>query len=199
MSKFGYFTVCKADWQVTSYGDLGAYGGLGGSVKHMRFKSPSSGHGLHAILLQGGAGVEVQISCEILTFLNSTIQNMIKAKEGATAESNYKKLNCRKAFSIADIIGSIVTSFNESVTVGVGLKVGGLRVDSSGGPAGPGLLFTIPAEVENDFGFGGGVSAQTGIIIGVGSQFYDYNMEQRFLRELNRRPTDPVIRDPGGF
>ncbi len=199
MSNFGHFAVCKADWQLTSYGDLGVYSGLGGGVKHLKFKSPSSGHGMHGILLQVGAGAELQIGSEVLSFINSAIQNTIKAKEGATAEGNYKKLKCRKPFSIIDIIGAQVTSFSESVTIGVGLKVGGSRVDSSGGPAGPGLLFTLPAEVENDFGIGGGVSGQTGVIIGVGSQFYDYNMEQRFLRELGRKPTDQVIRDTGHY
>jgi hypothetical protein len=195
MQNFDYLTVQKADWEVTSYGDFGAYTGYGGTIRHMKFRSPKLGHGTHTIMLQVGFGAELEISAEILTFINSSVQNLIKAKDGATAESNYKKVKCMTAFSIADIIGSTVVSFSEAMAFGVGLKVGALRVDSAGGPAGPGHLFTIPAAVENEFGFGAGMSAQGGVIIGVGLQYWDYNMQQKFERELRRKPTDPVIMD----
>lgn len=195
LKDFSYFSKKAQDWQATSYGDVGVAAGLGGGVKHLKLWSPSTNLTVNSLLLHGKAGAEIQIKSELLNIINGAIQNFLKGKESVTSEFNYKKLTCYTSFSIENYIGSLCAGFDEAVTIGVGKKVGGLKVSKPG--VGP--LFLIPPEVETMWGLGGGVSAFSGIVIGVGVQFFDYNMQQRYFREKARKPTDPVIRDPGGF
>ena len=129
-------------------------------------------------------GQELEIGSEFLKFINSTVQNLIKGKDAAVSESNYKSVKCVRSFSIQDYIGSSCAGGETSLALGAGYKVGGLIVlnPHSGG------LFSIPAEVEACWGLGGGATTFHGIVIGIGTQFWDYNMQQRFLREKKRKP-----------
>lgn len=195
LRNFSYFSTKVQDWKATSYGDIGVSAGYGGGIKHLKLWSQSKKLKVNSLLLHGSAGIELEINSEFLKVVNGVIQNLLKVKDAATAEFNYKQLKCYRSFSIADYIGSTCAGFDESLAGGMGLKVGGLGVYMPG--VGP--LFSIPPEVENAWGLGGSVTGFTGIIIGVGSQFYDYNMQRRFYMEKNRKATDPVPRPPGGY
>lgn len=195
MKSFEYFQERVQDWKATSYGDVGLSAGYGGGLKHLKLWSPSKNLKVNSLVLQATAGYEIEITSDLLTTINGVIQNLLKTKDAATAESSYKKLNCYRAFSIADYIGSTCAGSDQSFIPGSGIKVGTFVVYQSG----VGLLFSIPPEVEGTWGLGGAMTGFVGTIIGVGTQFFDYNMQQRFMREKARKPTDPVIRDPGGF
>lgn len=192
---FAYFSTKAQDWRATSYGEVGVSAGYGGGLKHLKLWSPGQNLQVNSLIMHGSAGQELEIGSEFLKFLNSTVQQLIKGKDAAVAESNYKSVKCVRSFSIQDYIGSTCAGGETSVALVAGSKVGGLIVlnPSIGG------LFSIPAEVETCWGLGGGATIFRGLVIGVGVQFWDYNMQQRFLREKKRRPTDPVIRDSGGF
>ena len=193
LQNFSYFSDRANDWQATSYGDVGACAGIGGGAKHLKLWSPSIKRSVNSLIVHGAVGVEIKVEAPFLSLINGAIQNVVKGKETATAEGNYKRLTCHTSFSIMNYIGSLCAGFEESLAAGGGRKVGGLKVSSMGfGP-----LFTIPAEVENAWGIGGGVKAFSGVVLGIGTQFYDYNMQQRYWRERNRKPGDPGILDPG--
>lgn len=188
LKKFSYFSTKAQDWKATSYGDVGFSGNYGVGLKHLKLWSPSKSLKVNSLVLQGKVGVEIEITIEFLKFVNGAIQNILKGKESATAESNYKALKCFKSFSIADYIGCQCEGHEESFIIGSGLKVSGLKVFQPLDALNP--LFLIPAEVENTWGLGGSISAFSGLIIGIGTQFFDYNMQQKFQMELNRKPTD---------
>lgn len=195
LQDFSYFSKKAQDWRATSYGDVGVCAGYGGGLKHLKLWSPSQNLKVNSLVLHVSTGAEVEVNSAILTFINSTVQYLVKGKDAATSESNYKTLKCVRSFSIADYIGSTCAGGETSLALGIGDKVGGLVVLNST----VGGLFSIPPEVETCWGIGGGVTAFRGIVLGIGVQFYDYNMQQRFLMELNRKPTDPVIRDAAHY
>lgn len=195
LQDFSYFSKKAQDWRATSYGDVGISAGFGGGLKHLKMWSPSQNLKVNSLVLHVSAGVEIEINSAILSFINSTVQNLVKSKDAATSESNYKTLRCVRAFSIMDYIGSTCAGGETSLALGVGDKVGGLVVLNSS----IGGLFSIPLEVETCWGLGGGSTVFRGVILGIGTQFYDYNMQERFQRELKRKPTDPVIRDAGHY
>jgi hypothetical protein len=179
LKSFDYFSTKAQDWKATSYGDIGISAGYGGGLKHLKLWSPSKNLKVNSIVVHGKVGLEVEIKSDLLNLINGVIQNLIKGKEAATAESSYKPVKCYAAFSITDYIGALCAGFEESITILGGLKVGGLIVSSAGGSP----LFSIPAEVENAWGIGGGATTFSGFVVGVGVQFWDYNMQQRFLME----------------
>lgn len=179
LQSFEYFSTKVRDWKATSYGDVGVSAGLGAGLKHLKLWSPGKNLKVNSILVNGKTGVEIEIKSDLLGLINSVVQNFIKGKESVTAESNFKPLNCYASFSIADYIGALCAGFEESLTAIGGRKVGGLKVSQPG--IGP--LFAIPVEVENAWGIGGGATAFSGFVVGVGVQFWDYNMQQRFLME----------------
>lgn len=179
LQSFSYFSTKAQDWKATSYGDVGVSAGYGAGLKHLKLWSPGSDLKVNSLVVHGKGGLELKLSSDLLGFINGVIQNTIKGKEAATAESNYKALKCFRAFSITDYIGSLCAGFEESLAMGGGLKVGGLKVSDTN----IGSLFALPVEVENTWGIGGSVSTFSGFVVGVGVQFYDFNMQQRFLME----------------
>lgn len=193
-NSFSYFSTKAQDWQATSYGDIGVCAGYGGGLKHLKLWSPSQNLKVNSLIVHGSVGQELEIKSEFLNLVNGVIQYTIKSKDSVVSEWNYKPVKCLKSFSITDYVGSICTGAEESAAFIAGLKVGGLAVTNPN----IGNLFIIPPEVETSWGLGAGMTAFSGVVIGVGIQFFDYNMQQRYLREKARKSAmDPVIRDPG--
>lgn len=179
LTDFNYFSKKAQDWRATSYGDVGASAGYGGGLKHLKLWSPSQKLQVNSIIMHVSAGVELEIGGDLLKFINSTVQYLIKGKDAVVAESNYKSVKCVRSFSIQDYIGSTCAGGETSLALGIGDKVAGLIVINPN----IGGLFSIPPEVETCWALGGGTTVFRGAVIGVGSQFWDYNMQQRYLME----------------
>lgn len=179
LTDFNYFSKKAQDWRATSYGDVGVSAGYGGGLKHLKLWSPSQSLQVNSIIMHVSAGAELEVGSDLLKFVNSTVQYLIKGKDAAVSESNYKTVKCVRSFSITDYIGSTCAGGETSLALGAGYKVAGLVVlnPSVGG------LFSIPPEVETCWALGGGVTTFRGVVLGVGTQFYDYNMQQRYLME----------------
>lgn len=202
MKDYSYLKKMTKDWKITSYGDLGAFAGAGGRISHQKFWSPSLKQGVNTIFLELGFGGGASAGIPEIDNLFSQINNLVKIKDARAAESNYKELVCHCSFSISDIIGAFGDCESGQLVLGDGPKYVRIAARGSGsGPAGSALLFTMPVTFlgEKTYGVAAEASVTSGIFLGVGIQFYNYNMQERFQRELRRKPTDPVIRDSGGF
>lgn len=194
MANFEGFKQNANDWKVTSYGDVGGFAGYGGKITHFRFYSPTLKKGLSTVLLEAGLGASIEIEFSFLSSLDSFLQGVFKAKEAATANSNYKQLNCFRAFSMWDIIGAKAGSADASISSIFGLKTSGIWVSSGGA-----ILFEVPLEVSGSFGVGGGFSFTSGVFVAFGSEISNVYQMERFQRELRRKPTDQVPRPAGGY
>lgn len=191
LKDFSYLKTKVRDWEATSYGDIGVSAGIGAGILHLKLWSPSHKFCVNSLILQGKVGMEVDVEMgteltKLLSKINGGIQNFLKGKDAALSEFSYKKLTCYTAFSISDYLGSFCAGFEESIAAVAGKKISSLKVASL--DIGP--LFLIPKELETAWGIGGNLTGFSGVVIGVGFQFFEYNMQQRYQMEKNRKPTD---------
>lgn len=182
------------DWRVTSYGDVAALVGLGGKVSHIKFLSPSLKRSLHTILLEAGVGAELKIDVSFLQKIDCLLSNGFKAKESATAESNYKNLLCLRPFSAWEIIGSKTAAAEASLNSVFGIKVSAITAFSNGVP-----IFDISAEVSNTLGIGIGASFTAGVFVGFGGAASSPFTMERYKMEKARKATDMLPKPAGGY
>ncbi len=191
---FSYMSKLTDDWKITSYGDLGAFAGIGGRCSHQKFYSPKLKKGANTIFLEVGVGGGASSKIPDLDTIISILNNLVKVKDGVTAESNYKDLTCHTSFSIADIIGALGDTESAQLVLGDGPKYTRISARGNGlGPAGSALLFTMPVTFlgEKTYGAAAEAAISGGIFFGIGMQFYNMNVQQKFQQEeLNRKTTD---------
>lgn len=194
------FNKVANDWRITSYGDIGAFAGYGGKLSHIKFYSHSTKLSMHTILVQVGLGVGIDITPSFLTAATKRLEQFVKVKNSVGAESNYTALSCHRSFSLNDIDGANSGAIDTAVAIPFGYQSGYFHATGSGdGPAGKRLIFSIPAEVAPTYGFKMEASATAGYFAGLNNKHYAAIYESRKQRELNRRPTDPLVRPAGGF
>lgn len=149
---------------------------------------------LHTILLEAGGGAEFKIDISFIQNLDCLLSNGFKAKESATAESNYKNLLCLRAFSAWDIIGAKTAAAEASLNSIFGIKVSAITAFSNGVP-----IFDISAEVSNTLGIGIGASFTAGIFVGFGGSASSPFTMERYRLEKSRKATDMVPKPAGGY
>jgi hypothetical protein len=198
MEDYSYLTKLTDDWKITSYGDFGAFAGVGARCSHQKFYSAKLKKGVNTIFLEVGVGGGASAGIPEIDKIIAQINNLVKVKDARAAESSYKALTCHRAFSIVDIVGALGDCESGQLVLGDGPKYVRIAARGNGfGPAGSALLFTLPVTFlgEKTYGVAAEASVTSGVFLGVGTQFYNYNMQQRFQREKGRTPSSPVIMD----
>jgi hypothetical protein len=175
------------DWQVTSYGDLGAFAGIGARVSHHKFYSPKLNKKVNTVFIEVGLGAGVDFKLPQIEKIN----NAIKLYDAANAESGYKKLICHRAFSAADISGALGDCESGSLVLGDGCKM--IRIAARGnglGPAGKSLLFTLPVARTPVPGTNGQRTA-------AGEKGYGASVEASVTAGVFIKLSDDYLRDHG--
>ncbi len=189
------------DWQAKSIGDVSAFGGVGGGVKHFAIWSPSLKLGAQSVIAFVGFGAEAKAKVpkinEILgdsyEFVKSFIENSGKFVEGGVkAASGYEPLTVFRAFSLNDFSGSQIAQAEAGAAVIGGLKVEGLTAYCGLKP-----IFSIPPSIGAAWSLGAGAQSSVGFI------FTDIQRQistaQKFNIELKRKASDPLPRPAGGW
>ncbi len=190
---YAYMAVEKRDWQVTSMGDLSGFGGLGGGIWHFKFRSPSLRKHMNTLLVAGGVGAGAEVQAR----WNAILNVIHRARDAERAERGYTRIRCLRAFSMNDMLLGICALASGTATMGPGVAGALLTLRASGQGRARGDLFRRQPIVGDAIGAGLGGSIVWGSLIGIGTEFWHLNTRRRFDRELQRRPSDPVLRDPG--
>lgn len=194
MTDLAYLWQPAEDWHATSYGDVGVAVGLAAGVVHLNFRSESVGQALNFLMLGAGVGLDASLEGRIGNILDA-VGRLLGLGGGL---SGYTRINCLRPFSFADLSGAQCITRNFSATVLIGSQRLLLTLRASGiGPAGDGLLFEDLDLGGSTAGLGATATATGNFLISFGTDIYRLNTQRRFERELQRRPSDPVLRDPG--
>ncbi len=200
MADYSIFTKCASDWEVTSYGDFGAYAGVGGKIAHMKFRSPILKTSMHTAFVMGGVGVGVEFKLSLFTQLMKAVENIWKSAKSAQAEKNYTKLICHRPFSLDDIDQANAGTAETAFVVAFGYAVGVVHASaSSRGPCKGAFIFSIPASVDADYGLKMEAAASGGYFLGLNNKYGAMMADDRWEREKSRKASDPLIRPAGGF
>jgi hypothetical protein len=195
-----HFYKTTLDWQAKSIGDISAFGGIGGGVKHLAIWSPSLNQGIHSMVVFGGGGVEAKAKIpkvkELLgdsyDFVKDYIDYSAKGVQGTlSAAGGYEPMTVFRAFSLYDFSVSQIVQAEASAAVVAGVKSEGLTAYCGLRP-----IFSITQAIAVGWGLGAGAQTSVGFIITTIP--HQISTAKKFQMEQKRKPTDIFPTPAGG-